>query len=585
MGLALLPLRLLYRIVAEENKNSGFDEQPLAKLLEAAYVLQEQNRELKKRELNLELQRMQYQSEELNPKPRQGSGASEPADYTLTLAQIVQTQHQIQSTQLNLADAMALVAKRVVEIARADGASIGILDGKDVQYRATAGSMSLPLNTEIPMEKALCVASLRTGQVVRCTNVNSEFLLDVEECHRRGIESMVAVPIYQDEAIEGGLELYYSKSEAFTEQDVHTCQLMAGLVTEALARDQEKRSKNSMASDRALMLETLEKIRPDLEALVGTQQPNSPGARASASDSVGLYICRKCSNEMMAGEQFCGSCGTPRSSDYEPANMQSKVASLWQMQESADTDQDVQAAPDVVTYPQERPLSELIEEELPELFAGAKSQDVSSAEDSSDFHAKFDDFLKPVRTETPDLDPTEQKQPAEEIIEEPSEIVSATALTQKIQPWSSAVSARDFLEQMAPDYPSPLTGFWKARRGDVYLAIAVLLVAVVIRFGIWSSGPVSATAGPNSPGVHHKVDPTADLSWFDRLLVNVGVAEPPPVQEYKGNPDTQVWVDLHTALYYCPGADLYGKTPKGKFTSQKDAQLDQFEPAYRKSCD
>ena len=49
------------------------------------------------------------------------------------------------------------------------------------------------------------------------------------------------------------------------------------------------------------------------------------------------------------------------------------------------------------------------------------------------------------------------------------------------------------------------------------------------------------------------------------MLISLGLAEPPPAPEYKGNPETQVWIDLHTALYYCPGADLYGKTPKGKF--------------------
>jgi hypothetical protein len=79
--------------------------------------------------------------------------------------------------------------------------------------------------------------------------------------------------------------------------------------------------------------------------------------------------------------------------------------------------------------------------------------------------------------------------------------------------------------------------------------------------------------------------PDADLSAFDKLLISLGLAEPPEAPEYRGNPDTQVWVDLHTALYYCPGSDLYGKTPQGKITSQRDAQLDQFEPANRKACD
>jgi hypothetical protein len=73
---------------------------------------------------------------------------------------------------------------------------------------------------------------------------------------------------------------------------------------------------------------------------------------------------------------------------------------------------------------------------------------------------------------------------------------------------------------------------------------------------------------------------------FDKLLIGLGLAEAPdtPASD-KGNPNTQVWIDLHTALYYCPGSDLYGQTPNGRFASQHDAQLDQFEPASRKACD
>jgi hypothetical protein len=112
---------------------------------------------------------------------------------------------------------------------------------------------------------------------------------------------------------------------------------------------------------------------------------------------------------------------------------------------------------------------------------------------------------------------------------------------------------------------------------------------VVIRWGIWSDHSVGATghgtAVSGSANRSKPPAPDADLSAFDKLLIGLGLAEPPETPEYKGNPDTQVWVDLHTALYYCPGSDLYGKTPKGKLSSQRDAQLDQFEPANRKACD
>jgi hypothetical protein len=169
---------------------------------------------------------------------------------------------------------------------------------------------------------------------------------------------------------------------------------------------------------------------------------------------------------------------------------------------------------------------------------------------------------------------------------------SPAALVKSQQPeftWSSAAKARDFLEALAETRsPSALTRFWRARRGDFYLAVAVILVAVVIRWGILSNHSAGAAgSGPSASGSAARRRPPADadLSMFDKLLINLGLAEAPEAPEYRGNPNTQVWIDPHTALYYCPGSELYGKTPKGKFASQHDAQLDQFESASRKACD
>jgi hypothetical protein len=75
------------------------------------------------------------------------------------------------------------------------------------------------------------------------------------------------------------------------------------------------------------------------------------------------------------------------------------------------------------------------------------------------------------------------------------------------------------------------------------------------------------------------------LSLFEQALVGLGLAVPPPTPEYKGDPTVKVWEDLQTALYYCPDADLYGNTAKGRYTSQGEAQQDAFEPALRKPCD
>jgi hypothetical protein len=79
--------------------------------------------------------------------------------------------------------------------------------------------------------------------------------------------------------------------------------------------------------------------------------------------------------------------------------------------------------------------------------------------------------------------------------------------------------------------------------------------------------------------------PNSQLTLFQSMLVKLGLADVPthaPV--LSGNPDVRVWVDVHTALYYCSVSDLYGKTPGGHFASQHDAQVDEFEPASRVVC-
>jgi hypothetical protein len=133
--------------------------------------------------------------------------------------------------------------------------------------------------------------------------------------------------------------------------------------------------------------------------------------------------------------------------------------------------------------------------------------------------------------------------------------------------------------------PSWLAEQWQARRANIYVAAAaVLLLAALFDWGPSEAPPAqnanSATAGQS----RKRVAPQPELSLFDKLLVDLGLAEAPAPPADLGNPETQVWVDVHTALYYCPGAELYGKTPGGKVTSQSDAQQNQFEPAARRSC-
>jgi len=233
----------------------------------------------------------------------------------------------------------------------------------------------------------------------------------------------------------------------------------------------------------------------------------------------------------------------------------------------------------------ENSLAASLEEEMPDFFMAPDVALEPSNGLPKSLREMTDEAATDVRPITkPDSEIQAETVEETEEEERPSEALALPEPNATAN-WSSAHSAREFFEQLAgASRPGALTRFWNSRRGDIYLAIAVVLVACVIRWGIWSNHPVGATGTPNAAAVGHHKSPDADLSVFDRMLISLGLAEAPATPEDNGNPNAQVWVDLHTALYYCPGTDLYGKTETGKYTTQREAQLDQFEPAYRKVC-
>jgi putative methionine-R-sulfoxide reductase with GAF domain len=601
--------------VNDPKNRLALDEHDFAKLIEAAFVLQEHNRDMRLLEESLELHserlRQQEEAEAQAALPNHAPPADTVAretDYTLTLAEIVEAQNQIQIRHLEKNQAMAVVAERITRIAKASGAGIAILEDKTVRYHAGAGPLALPVGSEAPLAKAICATCLRTGQVLRTPDVNTEFLFDPDLCRIRGILSLVAVPVYHNGEIVGALELYFDKFNGFAEQDIHTCQLMAGLVTEAIGREAEASLKKSMAAERSSMMAAIEQLTPSLVSITAEENAAAPWIDAAPpAETKQPATCWKCASRLIEDEPFCGSCGAPRVGDIDASSLQSKVASAWHSQQAHP---EGVASPSTPTASLSEPLHSIDENSdvPPDLESAGdrlsrslidstmlastigSAQELEPEPEPEPASSSIQPFASPENSETYALLPVpatelEAFDPAAESA--PNGIVPSDAAqpAEADQAWSSAAKARDFLEGLSgTGSPTAFRRFWRARRGDFYLAMALVLVIIVARWGIISRNSTSApAAGPAKAARHLPTEP--DLPLIDRLLINLGLAEAPPTPEDKGNPDTRVWVDLHTALYYCPGSELYGKTPGGRFSTQKEAQLDQFEPASRKACD
>jgi putative methionine-R-sulfoxide reductase with GAF domain len=490
------------------------DEASFQQLLAAAYVLQQQNETVIPQEVH--------------------------TNYAQTLAYIAETQNLIQTRQLDMPAATMLIAEQVEKITKADGVAVGIVQEDQLVYCAGRGTAASETGSRVPLASCLSAYCLHSGQILQCPEAKKDPRLRHELCRLRSVQSLIAVPVFYEGKVAGVLELRFAQSDSFREHDVRSSQLMAGLVSDAIARASELEWKQSLATERASMLETLERIKPQLERLAEPSPTTVPSQKETKSATAEL--CRGCGRQFGEEEYFCGTCGTARHEISSRGDIQSKWASLWHMQQ-AQKQKNLVASPVAAS----------------EITHGATSVRQHNLEEPS--HTASDILI-------------------------PSQL---SAVPAQKSPWTSAARARRWLEELnAQQRPGRawISAKWRAYRANVYVAVAAFLLLFAILD--WGFGPsqigTSAASGASTLNARRRPK-KPELTLFEKMLVGLGLAEAPTSLTYVGNPQTQVWVDLHTALYYCPGADLYGRTEGGKLTTQRDAQQDQFEPASRKACD
>jgi hypothetical protein len=511
------------------------DEESFTRLLAAAYVMQEHTDRIR---------------------------ANVPvSDFTEIVARIVECQQVIQAGKLELEPALELIVSRLQKVVGAVGGAVGMREGDSIVYRAGSGTAAAMVGSSVPIDASLSAQCIRSGKTVKVPFAEADPQLDHNLVRRLTAESLLISPVYHEGKVAATIEVFFPEARLLEESAVRACELMAGLAAEAIAQSAEEELKQELAAERASVLMALETLKPQLQRLV-----KEPEAVTQAQDTKPeLDLCRACGHSFAGNETSCGVCGASRATGkYPGTELQSKWATLWERHLlTGDTEG---AAPVFKKRVQPETRSEDGDEE-----------DTNSRGWAADlpYFIEHADQTLSSESENEGQSPDEEEAVATGEDEH-------TSLVHWLPGGKEGDSA-----QIA--FSSNLRRIWEERRGDISLALATVVVLVAFVWGFWpaSSDAVAPTAkAAQELGTKRRPKPKPpQLSFLDRTLVNLGIAEAPPVPEYTGNPQTKVWVDLSTALYYCQGSDLYAKTPKGKITTQQDALQDQFEPAGRKPCE
>ena len=285
-----------------------------------------------------------------------------------------------------------------------------------------------------------------------------------------------------------------------------------------------------------------------LAAAYTVQQHNATLKRASGTAAV----CRQCGASVREGEQLCSHCAGAGEEFRPGERMQRKWASLWQMGQQQGWWPERPAVAGDERRAEGDPAGGAVDFEDPTLEAAADAAPLA------DLEVTEDDWR-------PD----------------PALAASEEALLEQGAPEDSPPTDTDFKPENSrfPDLRLTL----RFHRADLYLGLAIMVSVLAMLWVLFSASPSDIRRGIAATGLH----PRVHLSPWERALVKLGIAEAPvpPAPVYRGNPNAQVWVDPHTAQYYCAGEEQYGKTADGRSTSQREAQMDQFAPAGRTPCD
>ena len=600
--------------VKSDTPNNGkpfVDVSSFQRFLSAAYVVQQHNDRIR--------------------------GQQQAAEYSSPLSQFAEIEEEIRKRGLDLPTAAQLIAQPAQQVAHADGVAIAIVEKDQLAYYAAVGSAAPEAGTRVAQSASVCAECLQSGELLQCPDAERDWRVPAGFCRDHSIKALLAAPAKLQGKIVGVVELRFSSGRAFREEDTRNCQLMADLLAGVVEYAHNLPPQATASSEHEEMLETLERIKPQLAQLAGEEAPAARAARAPVSSPVSLpevpaaspeELCPSCGRGLGPDEQFCGFCGTRRSSHHP---LQSTWSSLWDLQRTAESKGTPLAADedpgslDVLPSEMEALVAELsgvplapppaqseplVHSDPPPVEALPSLSSLSAPAASPGKPAEAIPFrpqpqLPPAPLPSPaPLRPESAKQAPQEYApwksaahteaempfpsfasgrmpENSGAIDIPAAQPAREAQWTSAIKTREWLDSVKekPSGTAWLMHQWKTQRANFYLAAAAALLVVVLLGGGSQDAATSAvtTAKPKSP-------PQPELSFFEKALVNLGLAEPPPAPVDSGNPTTKVWVDVHTALYYCPGEELYGKTSGGRYTNQQDAQMDAFQPAARKPC-
>jgi len=232
--------------------------------------------------------------------------------------------------QRDLDAALQLLTERAQYITGASGAAIALRYEAEMVCRACAGSSAPELGAHLQVDSGLSGESVRTRQILRCDNAESDSRVNRESCRALGISSVMVMPLIRDNEVMGVFELFSERVNAFEERDIVALQRIAEMIQTAVehAEAAEHAEKRIAAHEEVpIQVEVAEKPAPEPAPEVKEEEGRkveakpeivSPAAGAAPA-RLAVNTCSKCGFPVSEGRSLCVDCETAQGKEEKSA--------------------------------------------------------------------------------------------------------------------------------------------------------------------------------------------------------------------------------------------------------------------------
>jgi hypothetical protein len=173
------------------------------------------------------------------------------------LSDIMDLQRSIASGKLDLDGAMGRIVESARNVANASGVAIALLKRDQLFYRAGSGTSAAYIGRHMTASLTVSANTNTNREILRVEDARTDSRIEAAICRQFDANSLLILPIYQDRALAGVLQVLFREAHAFQEHEVSTYRLMAEQIEAAISQVAKLEEKEAFAAQTSALSNAL----------------------------------------------------------------------------------------------------------------------------------------------------------------------------------------------------------------------------------------------------------------------------------------------------------------------------------------